>query len=189
VMVQSGVYEEFLSRVREAMAKLVIGDGLKPGVTIGPLINQSQLEKVSRWVQEAVSSGATLEMGGSPHGGLFYPPTLLTGMTQGMPCIREEVFGPVVAVAKFETEEEAIAMANDCSSGLAGYVCSSDNAQVWRLSARVEVGMLGINEGAISCAESAFGGIKESGMGREGSVHGMHDYQYIKYLCIGALDK
>ncbi|KAA0203679.1 hypothetical protein HAZT_HAZT008197 [Hyalella azteca] len=126
-------------------------------------------------------------LGGAPHtaGALFYQPTLLTDVTPDMPCVATEIFGPVVAISKFETEEEALRIANDCKSGLAGYFISQDVSQVWRVARQLEVGMVGINEGLISAAEAAFGGIKESGLGREGSSHGIDDYTEIKYLCIG----
>ncbi|XP_018023624.1 succinate-semialdehyde dehydrogenase, mitochondrial [Hyalella azteca] len=142
---------------------------------------------VSLMAAISVNGGATVLLGGAPHtaGALFYQPTLLTDVTPDMPCVATEIFGPVVAISKFETEEEALRIANDCKSGLAGYFISQDVSQVWRVARQLEVGMVGINEGLISAAEAAFGGIKESGLGREGSSHGIDDYTEIKYLCIG----
>ncbi|KAF2361915.1 Aldehyde dehydrogenase domain [Trinorchestia longiramus] len=187
VLVQSDIYDRFLAAVKTAMEALRVGDGLLEGITVGPLINRPQMNKVSTLVSESVSQGATVLLGGGPHtaGELFYQPTLLTDVTSEMPCCATEVFGPVVSVMKFDTEEEAVRIANDCKTGLAGYFMSQDVSQVWRVARQLEVGMVGINEGLISAAEAAFGGIKESGLGREGSSHGLDDYLETKYLCIG----
>ncbi|XP_066975947.1 succinate-semialdehyde dehydrogenase [NADP(+)] GabD [Macrobrachium rosenbergii] len=191
IYVQSGIYDQFLAACKEAISKrLVIGDGFSKEVNVGPLINQSQINKVEGLVNDSVKMGAELVLGGKRHdlGGLFFEPTILTQVSAEMPCIREEIFGPVAAIQKFETEEEVLAMANACPHGLAGYFFSQDISQVWRVARRLETGMIGINEGLISAAEAAFGGIKESGIGREGSRHGVDDYTHIKYLCMGGIN-
>jgi len=140
-------------------------------------------------VQDAISKGATKVVGGQPHqlGGTYYEPTLLTGITPAMQVYREEIFGPVATKIKFSTEEEALKIANDTRSGLASYFFSNDLSQIRRVSRALEYGMVGINEGIISAAEAAFGGVKESGFGREGSKHGIDDYTHLKYLCFGNL--
>lgn len=191
ILVQSGVYDQFLEQLKEAVSKqLVVGDGFDKGVNQGPIINQSQLNKVSAIVKDSVAAGAHLVTGGNPHklGGLFYEPTILTEVTEDMPCFKEEIFGPVVAVRKFETEEEALQIANNSDRGLAAYFYSQDVSQVWRVARRLETGMIGINEGLISATEGAFGGVKQSGIGREGSRHGIDDYTNIKYICIGGIN-
>jgi succinate-semialdehyde dehydrogenase len=154
-------------------------------VNQGPLVNQNQFDKVSGMVNEAVEKGANVVSGGSKHdmGDLFYKPTILTDVTTDMLCFKDEIFGPVLSIARFATEDEALAIANDCRVGLAGYFYSNDVRQCWRVAKKLEVGMVGINEGMISAPEAAFGGIKESGLGREGSRHGMDEYSDIKYLC------
>jgi len=190
VLVQESVADIFLEKLRAAMeAELVSGDPTQPGVTIGPLINQAQHSKVCSLVTGAVQAGATLVMGGAPGdvSPLHYQPTILTGITPDMEVFQEEVFGPVVSIATFKTEEEALDIANNCRTGLASYFYSNDVAQCWRVGKRLETGMVGINEGMISAAEAAFGGVKESGFGREGSSHGIDDYTNIKYLCFGNL--
>uniref|UniRef100_A0A0P4VZV5 Succinate-semialdehyde dehydrogenase n=2 Tax=Scylla olivacea TaxID=85551 RepID=A0A0P4VZV5_SCYOL len=190
VLVQEGVHDQFLAALKEAVEQRVVGDGLKDGVTMGPLINATQLKRVEKIVQETVDCGAHVEMGGSVHsaGECFFQPTILTGVTEDMCCFKEEIFGPVVAIKKFKTEEEAIKIANATEHGLASYFYSQDVSQVWRVARSLEAGMVGINEGLISAAEGAFGGIKESGIGREGSRHGIDDYIYIKYLCFGGIN-
>jgi len=190
VLVQDTVHDSFVEKLRVAMEEqLVLGDGAQPGVTQGPLINTSQYNKVCSMVESAVSSGARVVMGGapSPVSPLHYQPTILTEVTDTMTLFQEEIFGPVISVKKFETEQEALDIANDCRTGLAGYFYSNDVAQCWRVGKRLETGMVGINEGMISAAEAAFGGVKESGFGREGSSHGIDDYTNIKYLCFGNL--
>ncbi|KAK4298734.1 hypothetical protein Pmani_028939 [Petrolisthes manimaculis] len=191
ILVQSGIYEEFLSSLKAAMMdRLVVGDGAKEGVNQGPLINDNQFRRVERVVSESVSCGAELVLGGHGHelGGLFYSPTILTHVNKHMPCFNEEIFGPIVAIKKFETEDEAITEANCTNHGLASYFYSQDVSQTWRVGRQLEAGMVGINEGLISCCEGAFGGIKQSGLGREGSRHGIDDYTYIKYLCFGGIN-
>lgn len=190
-LVQEGVYDAFVDRLKKAVDGLKIGDGHADGVNIGPLINEAQLQKVAAIVTDAKEKGAAVIAGGkakSEIGKLFYEPTILADVAEGMRIYREEVFGPVVAIKKFRTEEEALAIANDTNSGLAGYFFSQDVSQIFRVGRRLEVGMVGINEGLISTAEAAFGGVKESGLGREGSKHGIDDYVEMKYLCLGNLE-
>lgn len=189
--IQEEVFDEFVKKITVAVERLVIGDGKENGVTIGPLVNEAQLNKVSAIVEEAKSKNAKVLAGGKalPNiGKLFYAPTILSNVTTDMRIYTEEVFGPVVSLIKFKTEEEAVSIANDTSRGLAGYFYSQDLNQVFRVAKKLEVGMVGINEGMISCTEAAFGGIKESGIGREGSRHGIDDYVYMKYMCLGNLN-
>ena len=190
VLVQNGIYDKFVAALKQAVeTTLVLGDGMDKEVNQGPLVNQNQFDKVSRMVNEAVTSGAKVVSGGSKHdmGDLFYKPTILTDITPQMEVFQDEIFGPVLSIARFNTEEEALAIANDCRVGLAGYFYSNDMRQCWRVAKKLEVGMVGINEGMISAPEAAFGGIKESGLGREGSRYGMDEYSDIKYLCFGNL--
>ncbi|RRJ83377.1 NAD-dependent succinate-semialdehyde dehydrogenase [Aestuariirhabdus litorea] len=188
-LVQEGVYEEFARRFAAAIAQLKVGDGVEEGVTTGPLINRQAQEKVSSLVQGALDEGATLVCGGAPdaRGGNFYQPTLLTGVTQQMTISSEEIFGPVATLIPFRTEEEAIAMANDTPYGLAAYFYARDIGRVWRVSEGLEYGIVGINEGIISNEMAPFGGVKESGIGREGSRYGIDDFVEIKYLCMGGI--
>jgi len=191
VLVEEEVHDEFVAKLSAAMSgSLVLGNGVTPGVTQGPLINQAQLEKVSGIVERAQAQGASLVTGGSVAsevGPLFYNPTLLTGVSRESEVAKDEIFGPVVSVIKFKGEEEALDIANDCRVGLASYFYSQDIAQCWRVGTKLQTGMVGINEGLISAAEAAFGGVKESGFGREGSSHGLDEYTNIKYLCFGGL--
>jgi len=190
VLVQESVHDEFVEKLKNFVEKtIVIGDGFESGVNQGPLINKSQFEKVSKMVSDAKNSGAECLVGGEPHpaGDLFYKPTILTNVKENMELFEGEIFGPVVSVKKFATEKEAMGIANNCRTGLAGYFYSNDIRQCWRVAKSLETGMVGINEGMISAAEAAFGGVKESGFGREGSSHGIDDYTNIKYLCFGNL--
>uniref|UniRef100_A0A0B7AUN9 Succinate-semialdehyde dehydrogenase n=1 Tax=Arion vulgaris TaxID=1028688 RepID=A0A0B7AUN9_9EUPU len=190
ILVQAGVYDRFIEALAKAIkAQLKVGDGLASGTTQGPLINQRAVEKVDGLVKDAVGSGANVVCGGSGDslGGNFYQPTLLTGVTTNMRIAKEEIFGPVAATIKFQTEEEAIAIANSVTSGLAGYFYTSDIAQAWRISEQLEYGLLGVNEGVISGVEAAFGGWKESGIGREGGKYGIDEYLEMKYVCYGGI--
>lgn len=190
-LVQEKVYDAFLAKLKSTVGKLVIGDGKQDGVTIGPLINDAQLKKVSSIVEDAKSKGASIITGGKPKsdtGSLFYEPTIMQDINPDMRIYNEEVFGPVIALIKFKTEAEALKIANGTNSGLAGYFFSQDVSQIFRVAKLMEVGMVGINEGLISTTEAAFGGVKESGLGREGSKHGIDDYVEMKYLCLGNLD-
>lgn len=190
VFVQESIKEEFINKLKAAMDNLVLGDGLTEGVSQGPIINKSQFDKVCGMVSDARSQGAQLVVGGEAHpqaGELFYKPTILTNVTENMSLYKEEIFGPVVSIKTFQTEEEALALANDSRVGLASYFYSENISQCFRVAKKLETGMVGINEGAISAAEAAFGGIKESGLGREGSSHGLDEYTNIKYMCFGNL--
>nr|CAI5860663.1 unnamed protein product [Callosobruchus analis] len=182
-LVQDKIYDAFVAKLVEEVNKLKLGDGSKPGINLGPLINQAQFKKVSELVEDAVSKGAEVKTGGKPApdlGKLFYKPTVLTNVKDGMLAYTEEVFGPVINIIRFETEEESLQIANNTERGLAGYFFSEDVSQIFRVARKLEVGMIGVNEGLISTAEAPFGGVKESGLGREGSHHGIEEYTYIK---------
>jgi succinate-semialdehyde dehydrogenase/glutarate-semialdehyde dehydrogenase len=190
ILVQEGVYDAFAEKLASAVVELKLGNGVDKGVTMGPLINAAAARDVDEIVKEAVSKGAAVVTGGklSNLGECFYEPTILTNVDVGMRVFREEIFGPVAPLFKFNTEEEAIAMANDTPFGLASYFYSRDIGRIWRVGEALEFGIVGINEGIISNEMAPFGGVKESGSGREGSKYGIDDYVEIKYLCIGGLD-
>ncbi len=187
ILVQSSVHDAFVARLTAAVELLKVGNGMEPGVTQGPLIDESALSKVQELVDDALAHGGQLIAGGASHalGGTFYQPTLITDVTPAMRIAQEEVFGPVAAVFRFNTEDEALAMANDTEFGLAAYFYSRDVGRSWRFSSRLQYGMVGINSGIISTAVAPFGGVKQSGMGREGSFQGMEEYLDTKYLCVG----
>ncbi len=187
--VQAGVYDAFAAKLGTAVAKMKIGDGFGDGVTTGPLIDANALVKVNEHIADAVSKGAKIVAGGKPHekGGLFFEPTILTGVTKDMMVAREETFGPVAPLFKFETEEEVIGYANDTEFGLASYFYTKDAARVFRVAEALEYGMVGINTGLISNEMAPFGGIKQSGQGREGSKYGVDDYTELKYMCLGGV--
>jgi succinate-semialdehyde dehydrogenase/glutarate-semialdehyde dehydrogenase len=189
-LVQDGIHDLFTEKLVAAVEAMKIGDGAEEDVAQGPLINQSGLAKVEEHVADAVGKGACLATGGERHplGGTFYQPTVLTGANKEMLIAKEETFGPVSALFRFSTEDEAIAMANDTEYGLAAYFYTRDHARTWRVSAALEYGIVGINEGIISTEVAPFGGVKESGLGREGSRYGIEDYLEIKYLCMGGLN-
>jgi succinate-semialdehyde dehydrogenase/glutarate-semialdehyde dehydrogenase len=189
ILVQEGVYDEFVGRLREAMSSLRIGNGAEEGITIGPLINEGAANDVLDFVQDAVARGASVVVGGgrSELGSCFVEPTVLTNVSDDMRVFREEIFGPVAPVFKFRTEEEAVAMANDTEFGLACYFYARDIGRVWRVAEGLEYGIVGINEGIISNEMAPFGGVKESGQGREGSKYGLDDYLEIKYMCMGGI--
>lgn len=189
VYVQSGVYDVFVEKLKVAVGKMVVGDGLEGETHQGPLINPAALEKVKRHIADAISKGANVDLGGQTHslGGTFFEPTILTEVTQDMLIASEETFGPVAPLFRFETEEEAIAMANDSEFGLSAYFYSNDIHRVWHVAEALEAGMIGINEGIISTEVAPFGGIKESGLGREGSRYGLDEYMELKYLCLGGM--
>ncbi|XP_072536182.1 succinate-semialdehyde dehydrogenase, mitochondrial [Salminus brasiliensis] len=187
-LVQSGIHDVFLEKLGKAMdAELRTGHGFEPTTTQGPLINVRAAEKVERQIAEAVSQGAVVLKGGKRLEGSFMQPTLLSNVSNDMLCMQEETFGPLIPVVKFNTEEEALAIANASQVGLAGYFYSQDLSQIWRVAEQLEVGMVGVNEGLISAAEAAFGGVKQSGLGREGSKYGIDEYLEVKYVCIGGL--
>ncbi|MCR9257109.1 MAG: NADP-dependent succinate-semialdehyde dehydrogenase [Alphaproteobacteria bacterium] len=189
IYVQEGVYDAFAEKLAAKVAELKVGNGFEDGVAQGPLITESAVEKVEEHIEDAVSKGATLVAGGKRHslGGTFFEPTLLTGVTTDMKVAREETFGPVAPLFKFKTEEEAIALANDTEFGLANYFYAGNVNRVWRVAEGLESGIVGINTGIISTEVAPFGGVKESGLGREGSRHGIEDYLEIKYLCYGGV--
>ncbi|MBS1143176.1 MAG: NAD-dependent succinate-semialdehyde dehydrogenase [Proteobacteria bacterium] len=184
-LVQSGIYDEFAAKFAEKVRTLKVGDGTEAGVTQGPLINAAGLGKVESHVADALAKGARVLCGGARHerGGNFYQPTVLADVTTDMKVAREETFGPVAPLFRFDTEAEAIAMANDTEFGLAAYFFSRNVGRCWRVGEALEYGMVGINTGMISNEVAPFGGIKQSGLGREGSKYGIEDYLEIKYLC------
>jgi succinate-semialdehyde dehydrogenase/glutarate-semialdehyde dehydrogenase len=186
VLVQDRVYDAFAAKLAERVAKFKIGNGLEPGVIIGPLIDAAAVAKVEEHIADALAKGARVATGGRRHalGGLFFEPTILTDVTPAMKVTREETFGPVAPLFRFETEEEAIRLANDTEFGLASYFYARDLGRVWRVSEALEYGMVGINTGLLSTTEAPFGGVKESGLGREGSKYGIDEYLEIKYLCM-----
>jgi succinate-semialdehyde dehydrogenase / glutarate-semialdehyde dehydrogenase len=187
LLVQEGVYDQFAEKLAAAVGKLKVGNGVGDGITTGPLINAAAVKKVEEHIADAKAKGAKVVLGGKPMGGNFFEPTIITGVTTDMAVAREETFGPVAPLFKFKTEEEAIAMANATEFGLACYFYTRDIGRVWRVGEALEYGMVGINEGLISTAEVPFGGVKESGVGREGSRHGMEEYLEIKYMLMGGL--
>jgi len=189
VLVQDGVYDLFARKLSAAVAELKVGDGLKAETQQGPLIDEGAVKKVEEHIADALAKGATVATGGARHalGGTFFQPTVLTGVTPAMMVSREETFGPLAPLYRFRTEEEAIQMANDTEFGLASYFYTRDLARSWRVSERLEYGMVGLNTGLISTEIAPFGGVKESGTGREGSKYGIEDYLEIKYVCIGGI--
>jgi succinate-semialdehyde dehydrogenase/glutarate-semialdehyde dehydrogenase len=191
ILVQDGIYDEFCRKFREAAAKLKMGNGAEEGVVVGPLINERAANDVFTFIEDAVANGANVALGGnrSGLGSCFIEPTVLTDVTADMRVFTEEIFGPVAPLFRFRTEQEAIDMANDTPFGLASYFYSRDIGRVWRVAEALEYGIVGINEGIISNAMAPFGGVKESGQGREGSKYGMDDYLEIKYLCMGGIDR
>lgn len=186
IYVQVGIYEQFLTKFKQKMAQIKLGCANEQGVTMGPLITQSAVEKVQRHIEDAVQKGAMVMMGGKPSelGGTFFEPTLLRDATQSMLIAHEETFAPLAPVIKFQTEEEAIQMANDTEFGLASYLFTQDLSRIWRVSEALEYGIVGINEGLISNEIAPFGGVKESGLGREGSRYGLEEFLEMKYLCL-----
>jgi len=189
-LVQQGVYDEFAARLADAVRGLRVGNGLEDNVEQGPLIDEAAVRKVESHIRDAVDRGARVACGGGRHalGGTFFEPTVLSGVTAAMRIAREETFGPVAPLIDFGTEDEAVALANDTSAGLASYFYSRDIGRVWRVAEQLEYGMVGINAGTISSEVIPFGGIKESGIGREGSRHGLDEYVEMKYLSFAGLE-
>ncbi|ENN84401.1 succinate-semialdehyde dehydrogenase protein [Rhizobium freirei PRF 81] len=189
IYVQSNVYDAFAAKLAVKVSALSVGDGFKPGVTIGPLIDEQGVAKAEDHVRDAVSKGARILLGGKriEGAGTFFAPTILTGIDRTMKVAREETFGPVAPLFRFETVEDVIAQANDTEFGLAAYFFAGDLKKVWRVAEALEYGMVGINTGIMSSETAPFGGIKQSGLGREGSRHGADDYLEMKYLCMGNL--
>ncbi|HEY9101637.1 NADP-dependent succinate-semialdehyde dehydrogenase [Chitinimonas sp.] len=187
--VQAGVYEAFAEKLAVAVGKLKVGNGMEPGVTQGPLIDLKAVEKVEEHIADALAKGGKLLTGGKRHalGQSFFEPTIVSNVTRDMKVAREETFGPLAPLFKFETEQEVIERANDTEFGLAAYFYSKDIGRVWRVAEGLEYGMVGINAGLISTEVAPFGGVKQSGLGREGSRHGIEDYLEIKYLCLAGI--
>jgi succinate-semialdehyde dehydrogenase / glutarate-semialdehyde dehydrogenase len=189
ILVQDSVHDEFLNRLALAVSALKVSDGFEAGCQQGPLIDLNAVEKVESHINDAVSKGAKIVLGGRRHalGGSFFEPTIVSGVTQDMLVAKDETFGPLAPIFRFKTEAEAIQMANDTEFGLASYFYSRDIGRIWRVAEALEYGIVGINEGIISTEVAPFGGVKESGLGREGSKYGIEDYLEIKYMCMGGI--
>ena len=187
--VQDSVYDAFVEKLTAKVKAIKVGNGFEPGVNQGPMIDDNAVAKIESHVADALAKGAKLVAGGKKFGGRFFEPTVLTEATSDMLCAREETFGPVAPVFRFKTELEAVALANDTEFGLAAYFYSRDIGRIFRVAEAIESGMVGVNTGLISTAEVPFGGVKQSGLGREGSHHGIDDYVEIKYLCLGDIMK
>ncbi|MDH7803372.1 MULTISPECIES: NAD-dependent succinate-semialdehyde dehydrogenase [unclassified Rhizobium] len=186
IYVQSSVYDAFAEKLAAKVSAMKVGDGFEPGVNTGPLITEKAVAKVEEHIADALGKGASVPVGGKRDvlGGLFFQPTILTGVNSSMKIAREETFGPIAPLFRFETEEEAIAMANDTEFGLGSYFYAKDLSRVFRVAEALEYGMVGINTGLITTEVAPFGGVKQSGQGREGSKYGLDDYLEIKYLCL-----
>ncbi|MBO0734940.1 MAG: NAD-dependent succinate-semialdehyde dehydrogenase, partial [Methylocapsa sp.] len=189
--VQSGIYGAFAGRLTKAAAALKVGPPFEPGVEQGPLISPQALAKVEELVADALAKGAKALTGGSRHplGGTFYEPTVLADVTRGARILEEEVFGPVAPLVRFESEEEAVAAANASESGLASYFYARDLSRAFRVARAIEAGIVGVNQGIVSTAEAPFGGVKQSGIGREGSRYGIEEYLEVKYICLGGIGR
>ncbi len=187
--VQDKIYTAFMQQYKKAVTSLRVGEGTKAGVEIGPLIDKNAIEKIDRLVQDAVEKGAKITAGGDRHvaGNLFYQPSVIEDCNQDMALSKEEIFGPVSAIYRFRTEEEAIQLANNTEYGLAAYFFTQNVSRTWRVAEALDYGIIGINEGIVSHAEAPFGGMKESGIGREGSKYGIEEYAEVKYMCLGGL--
>jgi succinate-semialdehyde dehydrogenase/glutarate-semialdehyde dehydrogenase len=192
IFVQEKVYDAFAKKFTEAVKNQKMGNGLHNDVTIGPLVEEKAVQFVEEVVEDALNKGATLTTGGKRYGDdpktLLFEPTILTNVNSKMKVFSKEIFGPVAPIFKFKTEAEVVELANDTPYGLAAYFFGRDYALIWRVAEALEYGIVGINTGMISTTVAPFGGIKESGFGREGSKYGMDDYLEIKYLCIGGID-
>jgi succinate-semialdehyde dehydrogenase/glutarate-semialdehyde dehydrogenase len=191
ILVQDGVYDAFTKQLAESAGAMKVADGFEPGAVIGPLIDMKAVEKVEAHIADAVKKGAKVALGGkrSALGGTFFEPTVLIDVTTDMVITKEETFGPVAPLYRFKTDEEAIKMANDTEFGLAAYFYSRDIGRIWRVAEGLEYGIVGINEGIISTEIAPFGGMKESGIGREGSKYGIEEFLEVKYLCMGGIDR
>ncbi len=189
ILVQDGVYDAFAKKLAEKVKALKVGPGTEAGVNIGPLIDQNAVAKVEEHVSDALAKGARIIVGGKRHalGGLFYEPTVLSDVTTGMKLTKEETFGPVAPLFRFKTDADGVAMANDTEFGLASYFYARDIGRIWRVGESIESGMVGINTGLISNEVAPFGGVKQSGIGREGSKYGIEEFLEVKYLCMGGL--
>ena len=191
IYVQSSIYDDFSQRFTEKASELVVGNGLDESTQQGPLISENAIEKVSKHIEDAKNSGAIIATGGNPHslGGLFFEPTVLTGVSDEMLISKEETFGPVAPIFSFDTEQEVIERANNTPYGLAAYFYTTDLAKSWRVSEQLDYGMVGLNTGIISTEMAPFGGVKESGIGREGSKYGVDDYLEIKYVSLAGIEE
>jgi succinate-semialdehyde dehydrogenase / glutarate-semialdehyde dehydrogenase len=191
LLAQDGIYDAFTKRLAEVAGAMKVGSGFEPGTVIGPLIDMKAVEKVETHIADAVKRGAKVALGGHRHalGGSFFEPTVLTDVTTDMLITREETFGPVAPVYRFKSEAEAVRMANDTEFGLAAYFYARDIGRIWRVAEALEYGIVGINEGIISTEIAPFGGMKESGIGREGSHYGIEEFLEVKYLCLGGIDR
>ena len=191
IYVQSSIYDDFSQRFTEKASELVVGNGLDESTQQGPLISENAIEKVSNHIEDAKNSGAIITTGGNPHslGGLFFEPTVLTGVSDEMLISKEETFGPVAPIFSFETEQEVIERANNTPYGLDAYFYTTDLAKSWRVSEQLDYGMVGLNNGIISTEMAPFGGVKESGIGREGSKYGVDDYLEIKYVSLAGIEE
>ncbi len=191
LLVQDGVYEDFTARLAQAVGTIKVGDGLESGVNQGPLIDMKAVAKVEEHISDALDKGARVVVGGGRHdlGGSFFQPTVLADVTPDMAVAREETFGPLAPLFRFESEDQAIQMANDTEFGLAAYFYSRDIGRIWRVAEGVEYGIVGINTGIISTEVAPFGGVKESGIGREGAHSGIDEFLEVKYLCMGGVDR
>jgi succinate-semialdehyde dehydrogenase / glutarate-semialdehyde dehydrogenase len=195
-LVQDGVYDAFTRRLAETAGAMKVAEGFEPGAVIGPLLDMKAVEKVEAHIADAVQKGAKIVTGGKraapsnmKAGGSFFEPTVLTDVTTDMVITKEETFGPVAPLYRFKSEDEAIKMANDTEFGLASYFYSRDIGRIWRVAEALEYGIVGINEGIISTEIAPFGGMKESGIGREGSKYGIEEFLEVKYLCMGGIDR
>jgi succinate-semialdehyde dehydrogenase/glutarate-semialdehyde dehydrogenase len=189
ILVQEGIYDEFVTRLADSVKTLNVGNGMEDGINQGPLISQKALDKVKDHISDAVDRGAVIVAGGKPHqsGGTMFEPTVISNVDSSMKVASEETVGPLAPIFKFSTEQEAIDMANDTEFGLASYFYTSNVNRIWRVSEALEYGMVGVNEGVISNEVAPFGGVKESGLGREGSHYGIDDFLELKYICMGGL--
>ncbi|MCC7251654.1 NAD-dependent succinate-semialdehyde dehydrogenase [Hyphomicrobium sp.] len=189
ILVQAGIYDRFAEALAAEVKKLKVGPGREAGTVIGPLINADAIKKVESLVGDATAKGAKVIVGGAPadSGALFYQPSVLTGVTPDMTIVHEEIFGPVAALIRFETEDEAVKIANDTPFGLAAYLFSRDIARAWRVAEALDAGMVGVNEGIFSNETVPFGGVKESGLGREGAAEGLDEYLETKFICLGGI--
>ena len=190
ILVQDGIYDAFAEKFAAKVKEMKVGPGDEVGVVQGPLINKAAIEKVDAHVQDAVAKGAKVLTGGKPHalGGTFYEPTVITGATLDMRFAQEETFGPVAPLFRFSTDEEAIEIANGTPFGLAAYFHARDVGRIWRAAERLDFGIVGVNEGIVATELAPFGGVKESGLGREGSHHGIEEFVEMKYMFLGGLD-
>jgi succinate-semialdehyde dehydrogenase / glutarate-semialdehyde dehydrogenase len=190
ILVQSGIYDRFASALVEAVKKLAVGSGMEQGTNVGPLITSEAIAKVETLVGDAVKKGAKVLVGGTldKAGPLFYRPSVVGDVTPDMEIVREEIFGPVAALVRFDSEADAIKLANDTPFGLAAYLFSQNLARAWRVAEKLDAGMVGVNEGIFSNEVVPFGGVKESGLGREGAAEGLEEYLEIKYICLGGID-